>query len=119
MQELQDKLIGFVIPAKDEAPTLRELYNGIAFQCENLKVRFEVIFVDDGSKDNTWDVMQALADEFPHTVRSVKLRNNVGKARALATGFQFSRSDITFTMDADLQDDPVEIPRFLVKLHQG
>jgi len=119
MQELQDKLIGFVIPAKDEAPTLRELYHGIAFQCENLKVRFEVIFVDDGSKDNTWDVMQALADEFPHTVRSVKLRNNVGKARALATGFQYSRSDITFTMDADLQDDPVEIPRFLEKLHQG
>ena len=119
MQDLQDKLIGFVIPAKDEAPTLRELYSGIANQCEALKVRFEVIFVDDGSTDNTWDVMQSLADEFPHTVRSVKLRNNVGKDRALATGFSYCRSDITFTMDADLQDDPVEIPRFLEKLGQG
>lgn len=119
MESFKGKLIGFVIPAKDEAPTLRELYQGIAEQCSRLNLRFEVVFVDDGSEDNTWEIMQGLSDEFPANVRSVKLRSNVGKARALATGFQYTRGDIVFTMDADLQDDPMEIPRFLQRLDEG
>ncbi len=78
----------------------------------------DLIFVDDGSTDGSWDVIKSLAAADPET-RGVRFRRNFGKAAALAAGFEAARGEIVITMDADLQDDPQEIPRFLEKLGQG
>lgn len=112
--------ISFVIPAKDEEATLQTLYSRIAEQLSTMAIQtYEVIFIDDGSRDATWTVMRELASLHPDHVRAFRLRRNFGKAQALALGFQRARSDLVFTMDADLQDDPAEIPAFLAKLREG
>lgn len=79
---------------------------------------YEIIFIDDGSTDGSFELMQELADTDPQ-VKVIKFRRNFGKAAALQKGFDIARGEVVFTMDADLQDDPVEIPAFLAKLEQG
>ncbi len=111
--------ITFVIPAMNEEQTISELFHGIRSQIKKLQKQLEVIFVDDGSTDATWNRMRAITDEFPQEAKAIKMRSNVGKARALAVGFERASGDVVFTMDADLQDDPIEIPRFLEKLSEG
>lgn len=78
----------------------------------------EVIFVDDGSTDGSWETEARLAAEEPNT-RAIRFRRNFGKAAALAAGFEAARRPLVMTMDADLQDDPKEIPRFLAALDEG
>ena len=112
-------LLSFVIPVKDEAESIRELFDRIAVQVDGLEYSFEVIFIDDGSTDESWHIIQALVDEHPDAVVAFRFRRNCGKADALATGFDTARGEIVFTMDADLQDDPQEIPRFIEKLNEG
>lgn len=109
--------VSVVIPVKDEEATLRQLVDGILAACREHEV--EVVFVDDGSRDGSWGVMKALADEHPGIVRALRLRRNFGKAVALDAGFRAANGDIIFTMDADLQDEPREIPRFLEALDSG
>lgn len=113
------KLISFVIPVKDEEASLRELYDRIAAEMRTLARPFEIIFIDDGSVDTSWRVIEELARENPDQVLACRFRKNSGKADALAAGFQAARGEIIFTLDADLQDDPKEIPRFLEKLAEG
>ena len=114
----EKQLISFVIPVKDEAETLIELYEGIAANVPG-NYEFEIVFVDDGSDDESWDVITAMASMQPQRVRGLKFRTNVGKASGLTAGFRAARGEIIFTMDADLQDDPQEIPRFLARLAEG
>jgi dolichol-phosphate mannosyltransferase len=109
----------FVIPVKDEQATLATLFRGIAAQATKITGCWEVIFVDDGSTDESWIVIQQLAAENAEHVKAIRFRLNAGKAAALAAGWKASRGDIVFTMDADLQDDPEEIPRFLEKMREG
>ena len=85
---------------------------------ERLGKQCEVIFVDDGSTDRSFDVMRELRDVYP-AIRAVRFRRNYRKAAALATGFSEARGEVIITMDADLQDDPEEIPRLLAKLEEG
>ena len=101
----------FVIPVKDEQATLATLFRGIAAQATKITDCLEVIFVDDGSTDESWILIQQLAAKNPEHVKAIRFRHNAGKAAALAAGWKESRGDIVFTMDADLQDDPEEIPR--------
>lgn len=112
------QLVSFVIPLMNERETLVQLYDGIASyvpaECD-----FEVIFVDDGSTDDSWEIILSLTDLYPERVRGIRFRSNRGKAAALTAGYRASRGDVLFTMDADLQDDPKEIPRFLDKLSEG
>ena len=114
------RVISFIIPVMNENETLDTLHRGIAHHvpqgCE-----YEIIFVDDGSSDGSWEVIEALATIDPDHVRGLKFRSNRGKAAALTAGFRATRpdTDVVFTMDADLQDDPQEIPRFLEKLDEG
>ena len=109
--------ISFVIPAMNEEDSLRELTARIA---EHVGTdNFEVILIDDGSTDDTWAVIQALADLNPRHVRGLRFRSNRGKAAGLQAGFDVAKGDLIFTMDADLQDDPKEIPRFIAKIHEG
>ena len=111
--------ISFVIPFKDEEPTLVELCERIAAATQPTGRSFEVIFVDDGSRDGGAARAAELAARHPGTVRLIELRGNFGKSAALAAGFERATGDVVFTLDADLQDDPKEIPRFLEALDGG
>lgn len=111
----------FVIPFLNEEKTLRELYERIAEAVTPLLGAgegFEVVFVDDGSTDGSVAEVERLIEEHP-SVRLIELQGNFGKSAALAAGFGQARGRVVFTLDADLQDDPKEIPRFLEKLEQG
>jgi glycosyltransferase involved in cell wall biosynthesis len=109
-------LLSFVIPLYNEQDTLEILYKEVL---QNLGGNdYEIIFIDDGSTDGSFEVLSKLAASDPK-VKVVKFRKNFGKAAGLHTGFQLTRGDVVFTMDADLQDNPVEIPNFLAKLDEG
>ena len=112
--------VSFVIPVKDERQTIEELCSRIE-TCISEKCigyTYEIILIDDGSEDDSWEIMCMLQSKDPR-LTAIKLRTNLGKARALSIGFQHSSGDIVFTLDADLQDDPEEIPRFIEKLKEG
>ena len=113
--------LSFVIPVKDEEQTLETLYQGIndSLSQVDTNIRFEIIFIDDGSTDNSWGEMSRLAEQHPDMIKAIKLRRNFGKSFALSTGFKECQGSIVFTMDADLQDDPTEIPKFLAKIAEG
>ena len=110
--------ISFVIPAMDEELSLEALHSRILETCESQSLDAQIIFVDDGSSDSSWAVMQKLTDQHANT-EAIRFRRNFGKAAALAAGFENCKGEIVFTMDADLQDDPKEIPRFIEKLDSG
>jgi CheY-like chemotaxis protein len=111
--------LSFVIPAKDEQETIEPLFRKIADQASRITEWWEVIYIDDGSADESWQTIRRLATENAEHVKAIRFRRNVGKAEALAAGWKESRGDLVFTMDADLQDDPEEIPRFLDKMKEG
>lgn len=111
--------ISFIIPVKDEEATIATLYGRIAEVVGALGRSYEVIFIDDGSTDGSWREILALKAAHPEAVQAIRFRRNVGKAAALTAGYRAAQGAIVFTMDADLQDDPVEIPRFLEKLEEG
>jgi glycosyltransferase involved in cell wall biosynthesis len=111
--------VSFVIPFKDEEATLEKLFQAISDQVAKITRRWEIVFVDDGSVDGGWSIVQRLAIENPDNVKAIRFRRNMGKANALATGWKECSGEFIFTMDADLQDDPEEIPRFLEKMQEG
>jgi glycosyltransferase involved in cell wall biosynthesis len=110
--------ISVVVPVYNEAESIRPLYDAITTSLDRESRSYELVFVDDGSTDGSFSVLQALHDN-DSRVRVVRFRRNFGKTPALVAGFSHSRGDIIFTMDADLQDDPDEIPQFLGKLSEG
>jgi len=107
--------VSVIVPVLNEADTVMELAQRVAEVLDRLGLRFEIVFVDDGSADETRQQVKE-AHELDERVKLVSLRRNFGKAAALCAGFDFSQGDILITMDGDLQDDPDEIPRFLEKL---
>jgi glycosyltransferase involved in cell wall biosynthesis len=111
-------MISVVVPLYNEEQTLEELYAEIAKTLEPLGQGFEVIYVDDGSTDGSLASLTQLHAETTNVV-VVHLRRNFGKAAALQAGFLEARGDIVVTIDADLQDDPAEIPQLLAKLDEG
>jgi glycosyltransferase involved in cell wall biosynthesis len=111
-------VISVVVPLLNEAGSLDELYAEIAAALEPRGEAFEVVFVDDGSTDGSISVLTRLHDEHSNVV-VVRLRRNFGKAAALKAGFLEARGEIIVTIDADLQDDPAEIPQLLAKLDEG
>jgi glycosyltransferase involved in cell wall biosynthesis len=111
-------VISVVVPLLDEEQSLEALYHEISNVLEPLDDDFEIVFVDDGSTDGSMAVLAKLAAETENVV-VVHLRRNFGKATALQAGFLEARGDVVVTIDADLQDDPAEIPRLLAKLDEG
>lgn len=101
--------ISIVIPLYNEAESLPELEAWIARVMEQNKFTYEIIFVDDGSTDNSWQTIETLAKKNP-AIRAISFRRNYGKSPALNTGFAQAQGDVVITMDADLQDSPDEIP---------
>ena len=101
--------ISVVIPLYNEDESLPELYTWIEKVMNENKFSFEVIFVDDGSTDDSWEVIQNLRSQSPH-IKAIRFRRNYGKSPALQVAFQKAKGDVVITMDADLQDSPDEIP---------
>src|SRR3990167_2415289 len=110
--------LSFVIPAKNEEGSIETLYTEIVDVVRRLKKTYQVIFIDDGSTDSTFQVMRSLHKK-DRNVHVIKFRGNLGKSAALQVGFDQAQGDVVFTMDADLQDNPKEIPNFLAKLGEG
>lgn len=118
-KELYDGKISFIIPAMNEEHTIEALYQGISEQVQGRCPVWEVIFIDDGSTDATWEKISKLAIQSTLHVRAFRFGINRGKSDALALGYSKATGDIVFTMDADLQDDPREIKHFIEKLEEG
>jgi glycosyltransferase involved in cell wall biosynthesis len=111
-------VISVVVPVHDEERSVRLLYEELQAALEPLGQDWEVLYVDDGSTDGTFAALTHLHAR-EAGVRIVRLRRNFGKASALAAGFAQTAGDVVVTIDGDLQDDPSEIPRLLVKLEEG
>ena len=103
--------ISVVIPLFNEAESLPELMQWIDRVMQTHNYSYEVIMVDDGSKDNSWNTIQTLRASYP-SLKGIKFQRNYGKSAALNEGFKMAQGDIVVTMDADLQDSPDEIPEF-------
>ena len=111
-------MISIVIPLHNEERSIALLYDELQAALDPLGQEWEAVFVDDGSLDGSFAALTRLHDA-NENIRVVRLRRNFGKAAALAAGFGQARGEIVVTIDADLQDDPAEIPRLLVKLDEG
>jgi glycosyltransferase involved in cell wall biosynthesis len=111
-------VISVVVPVHDEDRSVELLYDELASALDPLERLWEAVFVDDGSTDGTFAALTRLHGRAPN-VRVVRLRRNFGKSAALAAGFRHAEGSVVVTIDADLQDDPAEIPRLLAKLDEG
>ena len=115
---LGDPRLSIVVPAYNEAESLPELYRELVGALDALGMTWELVVVDDGSRDGTDRVLEGLCKVDPR-VRGILLSRNFGKSAALATAFQSVRGEFVCTLDADLQDDPAELPRLFATLEQG
>jgi glycosyltransferase involved in cell wall biosynthesis len=111
-------VISVVVPVHDEEQSVEPLYEELRASLDPLGRPWEAVFVDDGSTDGSLGALTRLHDAAAN-VKVVRLRRNFGKAAALAAGFRHADGDVVVTIDADLQDDPAEIPRLLAKLDEG
>jgi len=107
-----------VIPVFNEEESIEELYREICETCRVAAIPFELIFVDDGSRDKSFSIVEKLHKQ-DKRVRAIQFRTNCGKSEALAAGFSQVRGKWVLTMDADLQDNPAEIPALIEKLEEG
>jgi glycosyltransferase involved in cell wall biosynthesis len=110
--------LSVVIPLYNEEDSLKELHQQLRTTLGRMNLRYELLFVDDGSTDRSFQVLRDLKRMDKH-VKIVRFRRNYGKAAALAVGFDKAQGNIIITMDADLQDDPAEIPALRRKLEEG
>ncbi|MBQ0080673.1 MAG: glycosyltransferase family 2 protein [Alistipes sp.] len=105
------KNISIVIPLYNEEESIKELSAWIREVCLKENLSYEVIFVDDGSKDSSWQKIVEEKESYPDEIKAVRFMRNYGKSAALYTGFELAQGEVVFTMDADLQDSPDEIPQ--------
>lgn len=111
-------MLSIIIPVFNEHESLVQLHAEITKVCVPAQIEHEIIFVDDGSKDGSWQIIQQLS-QTDSRVSGIRFRRNFGKAAALTAGMSAARGDLLMMMDADLQDDPIEIPRFLARIQDG
>lgn len=111
-------MLSTVIPVYNEDESLLALHAELSEVAAANGFELDMIFIDDGSTDGSWKVLSELAQRDPR-VRGIRFRTNFGKAAALSAGFKLARGELVMTLDADLQDDPHEIPRFLEMIRGG
>jgi glycosyltransferase involved in cell wall biosynthesis len=112
-------MLSFIIPLLNEEGSLRALHEAVTQAVSPLPYEFEIIFIDDGSTDESPTILQELFQQDPRHVRVIQFRRNFGKMAAMTAGFARARGEIIITLDADLQDDPGELPKLLAKLDEG
>ncbi len=111
-------MLSIVVPVYNEEESLEKLHEQIDAVGEANQYDLDIVFIDDGSSDRSWAVIQSLAEKDPR-VQAIRFRRNFGKAAGLNAGFAAARGETIMTLDADLQDDPAEIPAFLEKMEEG
>src|SRR5215467_631006 len=107
-----------VIPLFNEQANVRPLYAQILAAMKELTGNYEIVFVDDGSRDDTFKILSTICESDPQ-VTAIRLRKNFGQTAGLQAGFDHARGDIIISMDGDLQHDPAEIPAFIAKMSEG
>ncbi len=110
--------ISLVVPLYNEEENVKLLYFKINDVLHRQGKEYEIIFIDDGSRDRTFDLLKEIHDENPK-VKIIKFRGNFGQSAAMAAGFDAAKGEYVFAMDGDLQNDPKDIPRLLEKLEEG
>ena len=105
--------LSIIVPLLNEAESIPELFAWIGRVMKQNNFSYEVIFVDDGSTDDSWKIIEGLKADNPEIVKGIKFRRNYGKSPALFCGFDMAQGDIVVTMDADLQDSPEEVPEMV------
>ena len=110
--------LSIVAPVYNEEESIGKLIERIKECVGGLKLPYEIIAVDDGSSDNTWAVIESLRESTPNLI-GIKLRRNFGQTSAMVAGFEHSRGQVIVTLDADLQNDPADIPALLDKMNEG
>jgi glycosyltransferase involved in cell wall biosynthesis len=111
--------LSLIIPVYNEANNLPILHDCIQKTLNSIESIWEVIFVDDGSRDNSFDVLKSLVEKDPEHVRVVSFRRNFGQTAAITAGIDLAHGDTIVLLDADLQNDPADIPMLLAKLDEG
>lgn len=111
--------ISVVIPVFNEEENLQELGQRLIHTLTNMGRPYEIIFVDDGSTDGSWQLLTDLNRQYPQNVRALQFHRNFGQHQAIFAGFQAARGQVMVTLDADLQNPPEEIPRLVAKLDEG
>ncbi|RLJ70031.1 glycosyltransferase involved in cell wall biosynthesis [Hydrogenivirga caldilitoris] len=111
-------MISVVIPTYNEEENVPVLYEKLKGVLDSLNEEYEIIFVDDGSYDRTPEILKELADK-DKRVKVIRFRRNYGQTAAMYAGFEYAKGDVIITMDADLQNDPEDIPKLLEKLQEG
>ena len=101
--------LSIIVPLYNEDESLCELEEWVSKVLNRENLSYEIIFIDDGSTDNSWNVIKKLQAE-KENIRGLKFRRNYGKSAALYSGFEAAKGDVVITMDADLQDNPDELP---------
>ena len=109
--------LSIVIPLLNEQNSLEELTNSISTVVKSLRLEFEIILIDDGSTDNSWKTISKICSN-NQNVKGIRFLKNFGKSQALSAGFKACNGDVVITMDADLQDDPNEIPGLYKKISE-
>jgi len=109
--------ISIVIPLLNEQNSLEELSSSVSSVINDLNLKYEIILIDDGSTDNSWKIISKICLKNQH-IRGIRFLKNFGKSQALSAGFKACNGDVVITMDADLQDDPNEIPELYKKINE-
>ena len=118
MESIEPIRYSIVVPLYNEEQNVRPLYSRIVMAMEEFDDQFQIIFIDDGSRDGTYETVSEICQRDSRVVL-VRLRKNFGQTAALKAGFDFARGEVIISMDGDLQHDPAEIPAFIAKLEEG
>lgn len=113
------KIISVIIPVLNEEENLNTLYLKVKSALDSIKKDYEIIFIDDGSGDESFSILKSIYIKNKKRVKLIKFRKRFGKGAALSCGFDYSKGEYIVTLDSDLQDDPDEIPKLLLKLDEG
>jgi len=114
----QKVFLSVVAPLYNEEESICQLTDEIIQTCSRFEFAWEIVFVDDGSTDMTWQLIEKLKSSVEN-LHAVKFRKNYGQTSAMVAGFEYARGDIIVTMDGDLQNDPSDIPKLLEKINEG
>src|SRR5262249_35242163 len=118
MEAVAQITYSIVIPVYNEQDNVEQLYSRIVETMREVSDSYEIVFVDDGSRDNTFKLLSEMCERDARVI-VIQLRKNFGQTAALKAGFDLARGEVIISMDGDLQHDPAEIPEFVAKLSEG